>query len=68
MKIQEALEDVTNGEIMFPGPKTSYMEANTQKDGKTEIYVLERTHRLPEHSPCAPSIAECGSKLLSATF
>jgi hypothetical protein len=51
MKIQEALEDVTHGEIMFPSPKTSYMEGNTQKDGKTEIYVLERTQRLPEHSP-----------------
>jgi cellobiose-specific phosphotransferase system component IIB len=37
MKIQEASEDFTEREIMFLGPKTSYMEANTQKDGKTEI-------------------------------
>jgi len=33
MKIQEASEDLTYGEIMFPDPKTSYMETNTQKDG-----------------------------------
>jgi len=37
MKIQEVLEDLTEGEILFPGPKTSYMEANTQKDGKQII-------------------------------
>jgi len=36
MKNQEALEDLTEGEIMFSGPKTSYMEANTQKDGKNK--------------------------------
>jgi len=42
---------------MFPGPKTSYMEANTQKDGKTRMYALEGTHRCPEHGPCDPSIA-----------
>jgi hypothetical protein len=36
MKIQEALEDFTEGGIMFPGPKTTYLEANTQNDGKTE--------------------------------
>lgn len=32
MMIQEALEDVTEEEIMSPGLKTSYIEANTQKD------------------------------------
>jgi len=36
MKIQEALEDFTEGKIMFPGPKTTYMEANAQNDGKME--------------------------------
>jgi len=35
MKIQEASEDVTNEDIMFTCPNISYMEANTQKDGKT---------------------------------
>jgi len=34
MKIQEASENITNGGIMFPSPNTSYMEANTQKDGE----------------------------------
>jgi len=37
MKIQEASKDFTEGEIMFPGPKTSYMGANTQNDEKLEI-------------------------------
>jgi len=36
MKIQEASEHLTEGEIMFPDPKTSYMEANTQNDKKTK--------------------------------
>jgi len=40
MKIQEALEDFTEGEIMFQGPKTSYIKANTQMDEKTEIHSL----------------------------
>ena len=39
MKIQEALEDITEEEIMFPCPKTSYMEANTQKGEETCIYA-----------------------------
>jgi hypothetical protein len=39
MKIQEASKDVTKGEIMFPISKTSYMEANTQKE--EEIGVME---------------------------
>jgi len=34
-KIQEVSEDITKGEIMFPSPKTSYMEANNQKDEET---------------------------------
>jgi len=51
MNIQEALENVTEGEILFSGLKTSYMEANIQKDGKIEIYASEHTHRHPEHDP-----------------
>jgi hypothetical protein len=31
MKIQQASEEFTEGEIMFLGPMTSYIEANTQK-------------------------------------
>jgi len=34
MKIQEVSEDFTEGEILFLGPKTTYMEANAQNDGK----------------------------------
>jgi len=39
MKIQEASEDITKGGILFPSPKTSYMEANTQKDEEKGIYA-----------------------------
>jgi len=35
MKIQDSSEDITHGEILFLGPKTSYMEENTQKDKET---------------------------------
>jgi hypothetical protein len=28
MKLQEVSENITNGEILFLGPKISYMEAN----------------------------------------
>jgi len=59
MKVQEASKDFTEREIMFPGPKTSYMEASVQKDGKTDIYASKHTHRRREHvhapraCPCA---------------
>jgi len=33
MKIQEASKDFTEGGIMFLGPKTTNMEANTQNEG-----------------------------------
>jgi len=39
MNIQEASKDFIEGEIMFPVPKRYYMEANTQKDGKMDIYA-----------------------------
>jgi len=37
MKIQEALEDFTEGATLFPGRKTTYMEANTQNEKKRKI-------------------------------
>jgi len=37
MKIQEAWEDITEGEILFSSPKTTYIEANNQKDEETKI-------------------------------
>jgi len=30
LKIQKASEDVTEGEILFPSSKTSYIEENTK--------------------------------------
>jgi len=53
MNIQEALEDIIEGGIMFPGPKTSYMEANIQNDEETCIYAPDNTHMHPKHD-CAP--------------
>ena len=52
MKVQEASKDITKGGIMFPSPKTSYMEANTQKDDETCIYMQENTPGRPKHDPC----------------
>jgi len=46
MKIQEASKDFTEGGILFPGPKTSNMEADTQKDGK-------QRNRVPNALTCA---------------
>jgi hypothetical protein len=54
MKIQETLEDVTEGEMLFPGPMTSYMKENTQKDEETKIYAPDRTYMCPKHEPCTP--------------
>jgi len=48
MKIQEVSEDLTEGEIMFPGPKTSYMEANTQR---TENQSIRAWNALTSHAP-----------------
>ena len=49
MKIQEASEDSTEGEIMFPVHKTSYMETNTQMTEKWRIRARKahscHTHR-----------------------
>jgi len=55
MKIQEVLEDITMRETMFPSPKTSYMEANTQKDEETCGTHRKNTLGYLKHDPCAPS-------------
>jgi hypothetical protein len=41
---------------MFPGPKTTYMEANTKKDEETYIFVPDGTHMRPEHGSRAQSM------------
>jgi len=53
MKIQEASEAFTEGRIMFPWPKTFYMEANTQKDIKMEKKDPKHTHMRLGHVACA---------------
>jgi hypothetical protein len=40
----------TKGGILFPSPKTSYMEVNTQKDEETCIYAMEIILGHPEHT------------------
>jgi len=37
MKIQEASQDITEREIMILGPKTSYMEEDTQNYEEIKI-------------------------------
>nr|ABE87605.1 hypothetical protein MtrDRAFT_AC153123g6v2 [Medicago truncatula] len=37
MKIQEALENITKGGISLPNSKTSYIEANIEKDKGTTV-------------------------------
>jgi len=49
LKIQEDLEDITKGEILFPSPKTYYMEANTPKDEETGDYPQKRTLMCLKH-------------------
>jgi len=68
MKIQEASKEFTEGEYMFPGPETSYMEANTLKDLKMDKKGPERTHMRLGHGVCAPSTEECGQKTTFPTF
>jgi len=53
MKIKEASEDFTKGGILIPGPKKTYMEANTQKDEETKKKGLERTHMRLRYISCA---------------
>jgi len=46
-KIQEISKDIANGGIMFPSPKTSYMEENTQKT-KKQTFTRRKMHWAPE--------------------
>jgi len=46
MKIQEASKDIREGGILFPCPKTSYIEANTQKDEETGISARQNRDEL----------------------
>jgi len=52
MKIHEASEEFTKGGILFSGPKTTYMEANTKNDEKTEKKGSGYTHMRLRHIPC----------------
>ncbi|AES71079.1 hypothetical protein MTR_3g069850 [Medicago truncatula] len=52
MKIQEVSKDFKEGEIMFPGPKTTYMKAKAQNDRKTEKKGSGRTHMRLGNIPC----------------
>jgi len=58
MKIQEASEDVTEGGIMFPSSRTSYMEVNTQKGEETYIFSTWRTHMPPSVHNGGPGAEE----------
>ena len=55
MKIHEASYEITEGGILFPCLKTSYMEPNTQKDEETFRDMTTHSGAL-EHGPCASSI------------
>jgi len=56
MKIQEASEDIAKGGILFPSPKISYMEANTEKDEETGDYRHEISLK---HPKCAKAPQLC---------
>jgi hypothetical protein len=51
MKILEALKDITNGGIMFPSPKTSYIEGNTKKDEETSDFAPDAAPMRLGHAP-----------------
>jgi hypothetical protein len=44
MKIQEASTDFTEGGILFPGPKITYMEVNSQKTMKKQRIWARKAH------------------------
>jgi len=46
----------TKGGILFTSPKTSYMEANTQKDEEICVYAMEIILGHPEHGLGAASM------------
>jgi len=70
------------GNFLFPDPKTSYMEANTQNDEETHISSIAMclthgvdawsmkfySHMRLEHVMCLLSMAKNGPKLVFATF
>jgi len=47
------------GRNYVPSPKTSYMEANTQRTKKQTIMRKKTTPMRLEHEPCAPTM-RCG--------
>lgn len=53
MKIQEAPEEITEGGIVFPSPKTSYMEENTQKTRKKAFKRMKTAPMRLGLPPCA---------------
>ena len=61
IKNQEASKDIKRGGILFPSPKTSYMDANTQKYKETYIYAWEITLGRPEQGPCPLSMQKLHS-------
>jgi len=53
------IEDITNEEIMFPIPKTSYIEVDTQKYEETNVYAQKKCKGAPydlKRDPCSPSM------------
>jgi hypothetical protein len=57
MKIQEASKDITEGEIMFPCPKTSSMETKPKRTKKHAFTHHTALTCAREHGPCAPNMA-----------
>jgi hypothetical protein len=49
MKIQEALEDITEGGILIPSSKTSYMEENIQKEEEIGVMGPKQHSHAPRH-------------------
>jgi len=66
MKIQEASKDFKEGGILYSGPKTTYMEANTQNDGKIGNlrlgHGLQHAHMCLGHGVCVMCTEKCGAK------
>jgi len=64
MKIQEVSKDVTEGGILLPSSKTSYIEANTLKGEETDVFSTCRTHMRQGAQMEAPSAQAFTLKLL----
>jgi len=65
MKTQEASKDITKGGIMFPSPKTSYMEGNTQNDKETIDFALKIALKRPKCAVMRPKCLSCAPSALS---